>query len=222
LGVLGLTAFAVAAPAVADRGTDDKKIIICHASGGGIYEGVDISVSALAGHELHAEDIIPPNDGIGARNWDATGIGIHGNSCKVPAAPPVVNQPVENPPVVNQPVENPPVVNQPVVEPQVVTPVVEQSPVVPPAAVVPPPATVVVPEQPAAAQPRAAAPQQAAAAAAAPAATTSLGTNQGYNAQTAVGGSDGAPSWLAGLGALFAAGAAVMLRRKSHSARLAD
>jgi hypothetical protein len=113
-------------------------------------------------------------------------------------------------------------VNQPVVEPQVVTPVVEQSPVVPPAAVAPPAATVVVPEQPAAAQPKAAAPQQAAAVAAAPTATTSLGTNQGYNAQTAVGGSNGAPSWLAGLGALFAAGAAVMFRRKSHTARLAD
>lgn len=223
LGVLGLTAFAVAAPAVADRGTDDKKIIICHASGGGIYEGVDISVSALAGHQLHAGDIIPPNDGIGARNWDATGIGIHGNSCKVPAAPPVDKQPVENPPAENNtPVENPVVVHQPVVESQVVTPVVEQSPVVPPAAVAPPAATVVVPEQQAAAQPRAAAPQQAAAAAAAPAATTSLGTNQGYNAQTAVGGSDDAPSWLAGLGAMFAAGAAVMFRRKSHTARLAN
>ena len=229
LGVLGLAAFAVAAPAVADRGTDDKKIIICHSSGGGIYEGVDVSVSALAGHELHAEDIIPPNDGIGARNWDATGIGTHGNSCEVRATPPVENPPggnntpVENPPAGNNtPVENPTGVNQPVVEPQGVTPVVEQSPVVPPAAVAPPAATVVVPEQPAAAQPKAAAPQQAAAAAAAPTATTSLGTNQGYNAQTAVGGSNGAPSWLAGLGALFAAGAAVMFRRKSHTARLAD
>ena len=45
---------------------------------------------------------------------------------------------------------------------------------------------------------------------------TSLGTNQGYNAQTAVGGSEGTPSWLAGLGALAAAGAAVAFRRRSR------
>ncbi|MFP5367461.1 MAG: hypothetical protein ACLGIS_11525, partial [Actinomycetes bacterium] len=49
-----------------------------------------------------------------------------------------------------------------------------------------------------------------------PAATsTSLGTNQGYNAQTAVGGAEVSPAWLGGLGALAAAGAAVAVRRRS-------
>ncbi|PNI08827.1 hypothetical protein CXX84_09605 [Arthrobacter sp. AFG7.2] len=47
-------------------------------------------------------------------------------------------------------------------------------------------------------------------------AASSLGTNQGYNAQTAIGGSESAPSWLAGLGALAAAGAAVALRRRTR------
>lgn len=230
LGVLGLAAFAVAAPAVADRGSDDDdKIVICHAGSGsnsGHFTENMVALPGLNGHADHSADIIPPHDGMEeGQNW-AAGSATHANGCKVPTVvvppvenPPAGNPPVENPPAGNTPVENPAGANQPVVEPQVVTPVVEQSPVVPPAAVAPPAATVVVPQQPAAAQPRAAAPQQAAAV---PAATTSLGTNQGYNAQTAVGGSDGAPSWLAGLGALFAAGAAVMVRRKSHTAHLAD
>lgn len=230
LGVLGLAAFAVAAPAVADRGSDDDdKIVICHAGSGsnsGHFTENMVALPGLNGHADHSADIIPPHDGMEeGQNW-AAGSATHANGCKVPTVvvppvenPPAGNPPVENPPAGNTPVENPAGVNQPVLEPQVVTPVVEQSPVVPPAAVAPPAATVVVPQQPAAAQPRAAAPQQAAAV---PAATTSLGTNQGYNAQTAVGGSDGAPSWLAGLGALFAAGAAVMVRRKSHTAHLAD
>ncbi len=239
LGVLGLAAFAVAAPAVADRGSDDDdKIVICHAGSGsnsGHFTENMVALPGLNGHDNHPADIIPPHDGMEeGKNWDA-GSATHANGCKVPTVvvppvenPPAGNPPVDNPPAGNTPVENPPVVNTPVEnpaganqpsEPQVVTPVVEQSPVVPPAAVAPPAAAVVVPEQPVAAQPRAASPQRAAAA---HAATTSLGTNQGYNAQTAVGGSDGAPSWLAGLGALFAAGAAVMVRRKSHTARLAD
>jgi hypothetical protein len=241
LGVLGLAAFAVAAPAVADRGSDDDdKIVICHAGSGsnsGHFTENMVALPGLNGHADHSADIIPPHDGMEeGQNW-AAGSATHANGCKVPTVvvPPVENPPVDNPPVENPPVDNPPVENPPAgnttpvenppagnttpVEPETVTPVVEQSPVVPPAAVAPPAATVVVPQQPAAAQPRAAAPQQAAAV---PAATTSLGTNQGYNAQTAVGGSDGAPSWLAGLGALFAAGAAVMVRRKSHTAHLAD
>ncbi|MCQ6270252.1 hypothetical protein M8J71_07110 [Pseudarthrobacter sp. R1] len=229
LGVLGLAAFAVTAPAVADRGSDDdNKIVICHAGSGsnsGHFTENMVAVPGLNGHNNHSADIIPPNDGMEhGQNW-AAGSATHANVCVVPSVvvppvenPPAVNPPVENPPAGNTPVENPAVVVQPV-EPQIVTPVVEQPPVVPPAAVAPPAATVVVPQQPAAAQPRAAAPQQAAAV---PAATTSLGTNQGYNAQTAVGGSDGAPSWLAGLGALFAAGAAVMVRRTSHTAHLTD
>jgi LPXTG-motif cell wall-anchored protein len=87
----------------------------------------------------------------------------------------------------------------------VVTPSVEQPAVVPPVTVPPAAAAVVVPEQ----------------AAAAAVATTGLGTNQGYNAQTAVGGSN-SPSWLAGAGALAAAGAAVAFRRSRRTLPLAD
>jgi hypothetical protein len=228
LGVLGLAAFAVAAPAVADRGSDDDKIVICHAGSGsnsGHFTESMVALPGLNGHDNHPADIIPPHDDMKeGQNW-AAGSATHANGCKVPSVvvppvenPPAGNPPVENPPAGNPPVENPGGVNQPVAEPQVVTPVVEQSPVVPPAAVAPPAAAVVAPQQPAAAQPRAAAPQRAAAA---PAATTSLGTNQGYNAQTAVGGSDSPPSWLAGLGALFAAGAAVAFRRRSRTLPLA-
>ena len=224
LGLIGLTAPAMAAP---------DMVVVCH-DDDGTWAPMEFNVNGVGGHAQHGRDIIPPTPKApSGLNWTNAGKITYIANCAAlppgeeppvyPEVPPVVNQPVENPPAENNtPVENPAVVNQPVVETQVVTPVVEQSPVVPPAAVAPPAAPVVVPEQPAAAQPRAAVPQQAAAGAVAPAATTSLGTNQGYNAQTAVGGSDGAPSWLAGLGALFAAGAAVMFRRKSHSARLAD
>ena len=219
LGVLGLAAIAVAAPAVADRGDDeDDKIIICHAGSGsnsGHFTANSVAVPSLNGHDEHSKDIIPPNDGMDyGQNWDAVGQAIHANGCVV--LPPVVVQPIDVPPVVTPPVDVPPVEVPPVD--------------VPPAGalVVLPEQSVVVPEQPAAVLPQAEVPQagvpQAAAAAPATGATASTiqGTNQGYNAQTAVGGSDSAPSWLAGLGALLTAGAAVAFRRKSRAMPLAD
>jgi len=54
------------------------------------------------------------------------------------------------------------------------------------------------------------------------AAPVSVGTNQGFNAQTAVSAPNASPGWLAGVGALAAAGAAVAVRRRSrtpHTAR---
>ncbi|VXA98031.1 conserved exported hypothetical protein [Arthrobacter sp. 9AX] len=221
LGVVGLAAFAATAPAVADRGSDsDDKILICHAGSGsnaGHFTLNSVAVPSLNGHDNHGEDIIPPNDGMKyGQNWDAIGRAIHANGCVLPpvVVPPVVVPPVVVDPPVEQPVEQPVVnppgsVNQPVVEtPVVVTAPVEQPAVVPPVTV-PPAATAVV------------VPQQQAAAAADAVATTGLGTNQGYNAQTAVGGSD-SPSWLAGAGALMAAGAAVAFRRSRRSLPLAD
>jgi LPXTG-motif cell wall-anchored protein len=232
LGVLGLAAFTVAAPAMAAG----NKIIICHAEGSGIYKAVSISVNALEGHDVHMEDIVPPNDGMGARNWTNEGKILYIAQCAPlppgetpPVYPPVVEPPVvvvppvvvDPPPVVVPPivveppvtVEQPvvveqPVANQPVVESPVAAPVV-------PSAVVPPAAA------PKAAAPKATAQRQAPAAGtpAAPA-TTSRGTNQGYNAQTAVGGTETSPSWLAGLGALMAAGAAVAVRRRSRTVPL--
>ncbi|WP_461188331.1 hypothetical protein [Arthrobacter sp. Z4-13] len=216
LGVLSLVALAAAAPAVADRGSDHDKVIICHAGKGsksGHFTANSVSVPSMSGHDEHGADIIPPNNGMKyGQNWDDVGRAIHANGCVVP---PVVVPPVDVPPVDVPPVDVPPVVVPPVDVPPVD---------VPPAAtpVVVPEQPVAVPEQPAAVQPQANGPQAAAAAPAAGATgNESLGTNQGYNAQTAVGGSDGAPSWLAGLGALLTAGAAVAFRRKSRSLPLA-
>lgn len=228
LGVVGLAALVVSAPAAADRGHDDSDdtIAICHAgsnSKSGNYTLNIVAVPSLDGHDNHDKDIIPPHDGMDyGQNWDEAGRAIYTNGCVVPpvVVPPVVEPPVVNPPIVNPPVVEPPVVNPPVVEvpPVVVVPPVEPV-VVPPVVVEPPVETV---QQPAVVAPAAgavAAPAQPAAVQ--PAArtgapvTTSLGTNQGYNAQTAVGGAEGSPAWLGGLGALAAAGAAVAVRRRS-------
>ncbi len=247
LGVLGLSALAVAAPAVADRGgADNDKVVVCHAGSGsnsGHFSAITVAVPSLNGHDEHGADIIPPNVGMDyGQNWDAVGRAIHANGCVVadvdvppvvppvvvpPVAPPVVvTPPVVNPPVVNPPVGKPPVVHKPVVPPVVVVPPVEPPAVAPPVANQPvvenPPAgapavnpPTVVPPSTVPAQ--ANAPHAAAAAPVAGAtANASPGTNQGYNAQTAVGGSDSAPSWLAGAGALLAAGGAVAFRRKSR------
>jgi hypothetical protein len=225
LGVLGLAAFAVTAPAVADTGGasgsgPDDKIIICHAGSGSNSERFtvnSVAVPSLNGHDGHAADIIPPNDGLeNGQNWDAVGQAIHLHGCVAPVdeKPPVVVPPVEEKaPVVVPPVDVPMAmpVETPLVETTVVTPVVippvEQPVVVPPVTVPQAAAAVVVPQQPVAAG--------------AAMATTSLGTNQGYNAQTAVG-SSGSPSWLAGIGALLAAGGAVAFRRTRRSLPTAD
>ncbi|MCU1568904.1 MAG: hypothetical protein JWQ56_3841 [Pseudarthrobacter sp.] len=222
LGVVGLAAFAVAAPAIADGGSEnDDKIIICHAGSGSNSERFtsnSVAVPSLNGHDHHGADIIPPNRGLeNGQNWGDIGRAIYANGCVTPAPeeeekPPVEVPPVEVPPVEVPPVEVPPVeappVETPVVETPVVAPPVEQPAVVPPVTVPPAAAAVVVPQQPAAAG-------------AGAVATTELGTNQGYNAQTAVGGSN-SPSWLAGVGALVAAGAAVAFRRGRRTVPLAD
>jgi LPXTG-motif cell wall-anchored protein len=237
LGVVGLGLLSLTAPALADSGsTSDDKIIICHAGSGsnsGHFTMNYVAVPSLNGHDRHAADIIPPNDGLKyGQNWDAVGKAVYANGCaalppeeevKPPVVvPPVEVPPVEVPPVVVPPVEVPPVEVPPaevppvevppvVVQPPVETPVVEtpvttpvvQTPSVERPAVAPPAATAaVVPEQPATA-------------------AAGVGTNQGYNAQTAVGGSD-SPSWLAGAGALMAAGAAVAFRRSRRTLPMAD
>ncbi|TLM83931.1 hypothetical protein FDW83_08095 [Pseudarthrobacter sp. NamE2] len=220
LGVVGLAALVVAAPASADRGNDNA-IMICHAGSGknaGTYSPIMIDVNGLHGHDHHPEDIIPPNEFLSnGQNW-GSGAAIHAAGC-VDVDDPVAEEPVVNPPVVNPPVVNPPGGESPAVETPVVAPVVE-----PPAAVVEPPAAPVV-QQPLVAPAAGAVAPQAQTAAPAPqapvrtgtaaSATASLGTNQGYNAQTAVSGAEGSSAWLGGLGALVAAGAAVAVRRRS-------
>lgn len=233
LGVvgLGLGMISVTAPAIAAS----ERVVVCHTDGS-TWTPLEFSVNGVGGHDQHATDIIPPTPKAPeGKNWTNAGKLLYIAQCaELPAGeePPVVEPPVVIPPVVEPPVVNPPVVEPPVVEPPaVVTPVVEtpvvtpvqQAAVVPPAAVPPAAAPVVVPQTPAVVQPPVSQPrQQAAAVAGAGAgATADLGTNQGYNAQTAVGGSN-SPSWLAGVVALLAAGAAVAFRRSHRTQLLAD
>ncbi|WP_104062912.1 LPXTG cell wall anchor domain-containing protein [Arthrobacter sp. 4R501] len=197
LGVLGLAMLSVTAPAYAA-----SDFTLCH---NGSELTIDISGSgALAGHTRHRDDIIPPNavlpDGF---NWPA------GGDPEQPCLAVVVVPPVVVPPVVVPPVVVPPVVVPPVVVPPVVPPVVD------PPAVVPQTQVAGAAVTPAAQTP---APKAAAAKApAAAAAAVSQGTNEGFNAQTAIGGSEESTTWLAGLGVLLGAGAVVAVRRKSRT-----
>jgi outer membrane biosynthesis protein TonB len=215
LGVVGLGLLSVTAPAWAAP----DQVTVCHADGGDSWSPLAFNVNGVGGHEQHPTDIIPPTPKLpGGLNWTNAGKLTYIAKCAElppgetvePETPPVVEQPpVEVPPVENPPVEQT-VVQAPVVEtpetPVVVAAVIppaQQPAVVPPVTVPQAAATVVVPDRTTAA-----------------AATTSLGTNQGYNAQTAVGSSN-SPSWLAGVGALVAAGAAVAFRRSRRTLPLA-
>lgn len=219
LGLLSVTAPAMAAP---------EKVIVCH-NDGGSWAARQFNINGLEGHDQHPLDIIPPTSKSAGKNWTDAGKLLYVAKCA--ALPPGetlpdVKPPVEEPPVEEPPVEEPPAEEElpaangeQVVEAPAVTPVVEQPAEVlvaaPPATL--PAAGVPVSKAPVApTAPRATVQRQKPAPAAAAAASTNLGTNQGYNAQTAVGGSDSAPSWLAGLGALAAAGAAVAVRRRSR------
>lgn len=219
LGAAGLAALAIAGPAIADNNNK----AFCHANGDG-YLSISIAGPGFNGHENHKDDIIPPSEELpDGLNWDA-GKAIFQNGCVAPAKPPVVVDPPVTPPVTPPPTEEPTVtppptevptvVDQPVVQPPtVVVPPAAESPAVQPPEVKSPVVVAPVPAQPAPAKQVAAAPQAAPKAASAP---LSVGTNQGYNAQTAVGASDGGQGWLAGVGALAAAGAAVAARRRSR------
>ncbi len=199
VGVIGLALLTVTAPASAAN-----EDYLCHANSSGKkpYTQIAINHNGLNGHDSEAEDIIPPNQFSGGQNWDAAGIAIHANGCEPVTTPPVEEEEEEVVPEVVVPeVVVPEVVVPEVVVPEVVVPEVVPAAVVPPVVAAPAPK---------------AAPAKAPAAAAAP---VSQGTNQGYNAQTSVGGNagDGAPTWLGGLGALLAAGLAVAARRRSRT-----
>jgi hypothetical protein len=228
LGVMGLGLLSLTAPAMAAS----DQVVVCHWDGSTLTP-MSFNTKGTGGHDQHADDIIPPTPKLPAgKNWDNAGKIRYVNECgaalppgEVIDPPVVVDPPVVTPPVVTPPVVvDPPVVTPPtVVDPPVVTaPVVVDQPVVQPPAVAPvvdPPAAVVAaaaPAQPAPVQQVAAAPQAAPAAA-----PVSVGTNEGFNAQTAVDARDGGPAWLAGVGALAAAGAAVAVRRRSRSVNTA-
>ncbi|WP_255769344.1 hypothetical protein [Pseudarthrobacter sulfonivorans] len=217
LGVAGLALLSVTAPAQAAA----DKMDICHA-------GKMISVSSNAGpngvngHAGHPNDIIEPNEFLPAGlNWVA---GEGYKLCGVVVAPPVEEQPpAEQPPADQPPAEQPPAEQPPAEQPPAEQPPAEQPPAEQPTAQQPPAKQpVVVPEAPAAQTPvtqtpagQVAAPQVAAAKV--PAAAVSRGTNEGFNAQTAVGGTEGSTTWLAGLGVLLGAGAVVSVRRRSRT-----
>jgi hypothetical protein len=202
LGVAGLALLSVTAPAHADA---DFKF--CH-KGQVQYT----NLNGVHGHSGHTEDIIPPNSILpGGLNWTAQGIADYDNSCIHVALPPVVVPPKDG--------EQPPVDEQPPVREE--PPAEEQPPAgVPETPVTPTPPT--VPETPVTLTPAAQTPAGQAAApqvavAKIPAAAVSRGTNQGFNAQTSVGGTGGSTTWLAGLGLLLGAGAVVSVRRKSRT-----
>ncbi|ALV41557.1 hypothetical protein AU252_10680 [Pseudarthrobacter sulfonivorans] len=194
---MGLAMLSVTAPASAA-----DNFSLCH---NGHTISIDLSgVNGLGAHSGHSRDVIPPNELLpGGLNWDEQGMADFENDCEAVTLPPVVVPPVVVPPVVVPPVVVPPVVVPPVVVP----PVVVDTP-----AVVAGAAGAVTPaaQTPA---PKAAAAKAPAAAAAA----VSQGTNQGFNAQTAIGGSDENTTWLAGLGVLLGAGTVVAVRRKSRT-----
>lgn len=208
VGVVGLGLLSVTAPAMAAP----ERVIVCH-NDGGSWAPLEFNINGLNGHDQHPLDIIPPTSESPGKNWTDAGKLLYVEKCA--ALPPGETlpevpdeEPAEEEPVVETPVVETPVVQTPAGETPALTPAAEQSAVVPPAAapgVAPQAAAPIAPAQ------RAAVQQPTAVTGA-----TSLGTNQGYNAQTAVGGSDSTPSWLAGLGALAAAGAAVALRRRSR------
>ena len=202
LGVLGLGLISLTAPAMAAP----NQVTVCHAGGTATeWEAKTFNVNGLNGHDGHPSDIIPPNESLpDGLNWTNAGKILYIANCAPlpPGEEPPVYPPVD-PPVV---VVDPPVV---VVDPPaaaVETPVV-QSPVV-----VQTPVTTVTPT----AQTPAATVQTPAVTGAA---AVSQGTNQGFNAQTAVGGTEGAPTWLAGLGLMLGAGAVVAVRRRSLGAQ---
>ena len=225
LGVLGLGLISLTAPAMAAP----EQVTVCHAGGtsGTAWQPLSFNANGLSGHAEHPNDIIPPNSSLpDGLNWTNDGKIAYIANCAPlpPGETPPVYPPVV-PPVVVPPVV-PPVVVPPVVPPVEVPPVVP--PVVVPAAVPPVEQTVVVPpavvetpvvQSPAVVQ----TPVTAAATVQTPAVTgavaVSQGTNQGFNAQTSVGGVESAPTWLAGLGVMLGAGALVAVRRRSPEAK---
>lgn len=82
----------VAIPAAHAASATPAKVTICHAtsSAKNPYVTITVSVASVGGggrgdHLLHAGDIIPPVNGHGGLNWDATGTAVYAGGCR-PAA----------------------------------------------------------------------------------------------------------------------------------------
>jgi hypothetical protein len=211
LGVMGLGLVSLTSPAIAAP----DMVTVCHDGGstGTGWEPLSFNVHGLNGHDGHATDIIPPNDSIPlGLNWTNDGKITYIANCAPlpPGETPPVYPPADPPVVVVDPpavVVDPPAV---VVDPPVV--VVDPPAVTVEAPVVQAPVTTLTPTVQTPAAPAATVRKPAGTGAVA----TSQGTNQGYNAQTAVGGAESAPTWLAGLGMMLGAGALVAARRRSQ------
>lgn len=218
LGVVGLGLISLTAPAMAAS----DQVVVCHRDGSTLTP-LSFNVNGIGGHAQHTEDIIPPTPNLPAGlNWTSAGKLAYVNQCHATLPPGEVLDPVD-PPVVVDPPATTPVVTPPAEEPVVVEPVTTPVQTPETTASVPETQVVAAPVQsPAAVAPAAAAPvqqapvKQVAAAPKAAPAPVSVGTNQGYNAQTAVGAPDGGTGLLAGLGAMAAAAAAVAVRRRAR------
>jgi len=242
LGVVGLGLLSLTAPAIAAP----DQVVACHWDGETLTQMSFNVNGTGGHDQHPDDIIPPTSKLPEGKNWNNEGKLRYVNECGATLPPgevietPVVvdppattpaTPPAEQPPVVvNPPVTPPPTVEPPATPPPTEKPTVVDQPVVQPPAVVEPPAV----EPPAAQPPAVQAPEvkspvvvaqapaqpapakQVAAAPKAAAAPVSVGTNQGYNAQTAVGAPDGGQGWLAGVGALAAAGAAVAARRRSR------
>ena len=215
LGIAGLALLSVSAPAIADSDGHGNlgKVLVCHATGSETnpYVATPVNLNSLSEHRLESADIVPPNSVLAyGYNWDTAGMANYAKYCTaVPneEEPPVYEEPTEEePPVYEEPAEEePPVYDEPTEE----EPAAEEEPTVVVKTPVTPTPVVKTPAV------QVAAPQGAAVNA--PAAAVSRGTNQGFNAQTAVGATGDSTTWLAGLGVLLGAGAVVAVRRKSRT-----
>ena len=242
LGVVGLGLISLTAPAIAAP----DQVVACHWDGKTLTQMSFNANGTGGHDQHPDDIIPPTTKLPEGKNWTNAGKLRYVNECgatlppgevidpPVVVDPPATNPvtpPAEQPPVVVDPPVTPPPTGEPTVTPPPTEkPTVVDQPVVQPPAVVDPPAV----EPPAAETPAVQAPEvkspvvvaqvpaqpapakQVAAAPKAAPAPVSVGTNQGYNAQTAVGASDGGQGWLAGVGALAAAGAAVAARRRSR------
>lgn len=95
------------------------KIAICHWSNGGYWNMIEVSESALAGHDNHQFDIWPPVEGVtDGQNW-GRGEAVYLNGCDVTTHPMPTASPSPSPSVTSSPSTEPTVSLSPSPEPTV-------------------------------------------------------------------------------------------------------
>ena len=64
-----------------------NRVVICHWNNGGGWDAIEISTSALGGHDQHERDIWPPIEGVSdGQNWEQLG-AVWDNGCRIEATP---------------------------------------------------------------------------------------------------------------------------------------